>query len=129
MTDIEKALRVLVQTPHIYAYLSVMDPKALEQAKASIIELREYNPLPDLRDVQVIWDALQQFVDNHGELEEVESIKDVRKAQRAQALIERIEAGMVPLMLREDRINAEEDVREARKAAMADPPYGVGKED
>jgi hypothetical protein len=121
MTDQEKALKVLIMTPHIRAYLSVMDPKALAQAQAAA-GLAEFNPLPDLRDVQVIWDALQQFADNsdpeEGAIEE--GTAEHRKHLRARALVERIEAGMVPLMLREDRINAEEDVREQRKAQYAE---------
>lgn len=32
MTDHEKVLRVMVQTPHIRAYLTKTDPKALDQA-------------------------------------------------------------------------------------------------
>lgn len=116
-----KALKVLIMTPHIRAYLSVMDPKALEQAQAAA-GLADYNPLVDLRDMQVTVDALQQFADNsdpeEGSIEEGTPMH--RQHIRARALVERIEAGMVPLMLREDRINSEEDVRERRKAAFED---------
>jgi hypothetical protein len=36
LTELEKALRVLVLTPHIAEYLAAFDPKALEQATAAL---------------------------------------------------------------------------------------------
>lgn len=39
---LEEALKVLVQTPHIRAYLEANDPKALEQAKKALEFAEEY---------------------------------------------------------------------------------------
>lgn len=100
MTDMEKALRVLVLTPHIRAYLTVMDPKALAQAQAAcgIVACNEWL---ELGDVQVIWDALQQFADNSDPEEGgcVEGSSIHRKHVRARALVERIETGVAAALV------------------------------
>lgn len=125
MTETEKALRVMTQTPHIRAYLAVMDPKALEQAETAL-GVPEFlrgalnGALVDLRDMQVMLEALRGYVLRYDEKDEVTGMPEILKARRAQELLTRIALGMSPLAEREDKINAEEDAKERRKAAMAD---------
>lgn len=117
------ALRVLTSTPHIRAYLSVMDPKSLEQAEEAI-EVPEdrrgglKGALLDLRDAQVMQNALRMLVDSGDQAELAAGSAEQRSHARAQALLARFELGMEPLVAREDRINAEEQQREHRKSLM-----------
>lgn len=124
--ELKDALRVFTRTPHIRAYLAVMDPKALEQAETAL-EVPEFQrgalkgPLPDLRDMQVLLDGVRAFLREHARVNpKVLTEADRRSAKRALALETRIAQSMVPLAEREDKINTEEDARERRKAAMAD---------
>lgn len=125
MTETEKALRVMTQTPHIRAYLAVMDPKALEQAETAL-GVPEFlrgplkGALPDLRDMEVVRRALIAFVDTFNKAEEVKDTAEIRRGSRAAGLRERIEIGMAPLVAREEKINAEEDAKERYKAALSD---------
>lgn len=110
---IARALQVMVTTPHIRAYLELIDPKALEQAQTAL-GLEGYGPLPDLNYARVVRVALAEYAASHT------NGASAADRQRAGTMRTRIEAGFVPLAAREARINAEEAEREARKARFTD---------
>lgn len=124
MEAMAKALKVLTQTEHIRAYLAVNDPKALEQAETALgvpefLRGAMNGALPDLREAVVILEALRGYVYEFEQKDEVKDMAEIRRAERAKALITRMAIGLTPLACREAKINAEEAVKEARKAAMA----------
>lgn len=104
-----KALKVMVLDGGIRAYLAVLDPQALKQAQAAL-GMESYDPLPDLRDMQVILTALRN---------DDRDAPGTPATVRREKLIERIEIGMAPLAAREDKVNAEEQIREDKKATLA----------
>lgn len=115
---LNKALAVLTNTPHIHAYLTVMDPQALKQAYEALGYPSHEGPLPVLRDVKLMRDGLELLRDDLVASSTVDE-QNARAALRCAALIEQMGAGIVFAEARADKIFDEEMLRE-RKEAYAD---------
>lgn len=116
MREMEAALKALVHTPHIHAYLSAMDPKAFRQATDALGYDAKLEPLPDLRDLMLMAEALSLLHTQPIPADEATPARG-RQLKRLTELRNRLLNGLDPLIEREKTIAAEEDAREARKAA------------
>lgn len=115
----QKALEVIVRTPHIHEYLTVADPKALEQASRALGNPEGHmGGLPSLKNMNLIIEALKLLRDTKAEDTGDEQAQ--REALNAQHLIERLEPGFEAAAERADKIFAEEMAKERRKAAYED---------
>jgi hypothetical protein len=95
--QMQKALEVIVRTPHIKSYLALTDPQALKQAQAALGMKPDLYPTDEGYEVaNVVIEALNQFVDNSEDCEDDE--RQCRKVKIAERAIERVEAVLIPLI-------------------------------